>query len=278
MKNKKSLTRILIVISAIVITIGAAALLLRASLINLIEGIFGPPRDEYLEPSIYEHLSTTCFDDQTLETCELVTMEIIRARIQPKLNQHGLTFVDYFSVETNRYSVFMNSDLYEFPEGYEEARYFEVDYHILIAKNALNEEHLVYLPFEIIKDSDMDLYHYPIHTSLMYEDLLDLLNYHLGDSLIFDFKYPNGTERTFQVILNELLFKPNKIIILETNKISLFTATSLFVDINGNWEPYTSSFDDALPIWVIYDGESLIIENGDGFITAPRIFFEYQLP
>jgi hypothetical protein len=278
MNRKQTIIQVIIRLLLILVFLISMFLLLRMIVIGFIAGIFGPPRNELLEPSPYSQLTTTCFDDESLEICEDVSIDVIRERIQPELDKHGLTFIDYFYKDNGKYGEVIYESYYEVPEKYQKASYLMIDYHILIAKDQNNDERFVIIPFEIIIDSDLLVYHFPFYTTLKYEDMALFIKSKLGSSFSFDYQSHNGINQTFKVELTETIFNPNKFVYPNhEDEIVLMTKTALYKKVDDNWIPHTSSFEDSISISIIYNGSTLTIINIDGLIQTPTILFEFQI-
>jgi len=269
-----TIKRVIVILFSAVVFLNVMAGVMRPLLSNFFSNFFGPSRSELLEDSKFAHLTSTCFDNDSLEICENVSLDIIRDRIQPELEKYDLTFIDYFYNDVGKFGEFISP--YEIPDQYDKAKYLLVEYHILIAKNANNEQRLVIVPYEIIKNSNQYIYHSPFYTTLNYEHMLQLLESHAGESITFNYKQPLEDEHTFKVVLSEIMFKPYKYLFFSVNEeIIIFTATSLFIEVDGNWIPYTSSYQDSIAIKIVYTELALTIFNADGFILDPITLFEF---
>jgi len=264
MSRQKTFVLMMIRVFFIIAFFVSAFFLLRMLFFGLLEGIFGPPRNELLETSIYSQLTTTCFDDDTLESCEDVSIDIIRERIQPELDKQGLTFIDYFNQDHGKLGEIIDLLNYEIPEQYDRATYLYVDFHVLIAKDFSGEERIVVVPFEVVIDSIYKAFHSEHYSLLKYEDMITLLRTHFGESIIFDHQIQSGLMHTFKIELSEVMFDYPKYVNLDyQDKIELMTETSLYIKVDDDWVPYEGTYRTGrVSIRIIYNQNMLTIKIG----------------
>jgi hypothetical protein len=277
MKLNNDFKRFIFIFSTIILSIAGLGLIFRMLLIHALRDVFGPPRDKLLEPSIYAHLTTTCFDDATLMTCEVVSIDVIRDRIQPELNKFNLTFVDYIDTDRLKFGEIIRTPYDTLLTYDKQTNYLWVEFHRLIAIDENQQHWYIYVFFEMIKGSDITLFQYPFYTSLNYQGMLDVLESNIGDSVIFDFDHQHGGIQTYRVTLSQHMFRPFKTLHPDDqNVIRLYVHTSIERQTTEGWIPYMNPIESTYGIMIVYDGHKISIYRHDAFIIGYDLLFEYQ--
>jgi hypothetical protein len=278
MTLKNNIIKFTLIVTLSVIYLVALGLIARFFLIQSIRDMFGPPRSELVEPSIFEHLTTTCFEDDTVSLCDKVSLDIIRDRIQPELTKHELIFIDYIGEDILKYGDILDASYADMPEINNKTMYLLVSFHILIAKDANNQFYRVIVPFETIKSSDFKLYHFPLYTTLNYEAVLLCLKSKMGEFVIFEHTTQQGIKKQFKITLSEHMFAPYKTFHDENpNEIRLFIRTHIEIETDQGWDSYPNPVMPTYGIMVVYDGEKLSIYNHDYMMELFELLFEYPL-